>query len=84
MSNRHKRTLDAIFSDPVSASIVWADVERMLVHYGAVVSERAGSRVAVRLGLRVAVFHRPHPQKEAKKSTIRDVREFLTTAGLTP
>jgi hypothetical protein len=84
MSNRHKRTLDSIFSDPVSASIVWADVERMLVHYGAVISERTGSRVAVRLGLRVAVFHRPHPQKEAKKSTIRDVREFLTTAGLTP
>ncbi|HZG42383.1 MAG TPA: type II toxin-antitoxin system HicA family toxin [Longimicrobium sp.] len=67
MSNRHKRTLDAIFSDPVSAGIVWADVERMLVHYGAVVSERAGSRVAVRLGLRVAVFHRPHPQKDGEE-----------------
>jgi hypothetical protein len=39
---------------------------------------------AICLGLRVAVFHRPHPRKEAKKSTIRDVREFLTTAGLTP
>ena len=84
MSNRHRRTLEAVFTDPVSGTIVWSDVESMMVHYGAVVSERAGSRVAVSLNRKVAVFHRPHPQKEAKKSTIRDVREFLTVAGLTP
>jgi hypothetical protein len=84
MGNRHRRTLEAVFTDPVSASIAWSDVETMMVHYGAVMSERAGSRVAVHLNTKVAVFHRPHPQKEAKKSTIRDVREFLTSAGLTP
>jgi hypothetical protein len=84
MTSRHARCLAAVFEEPTRANIVWADVERMLVHYGAHIEERAGSAVAIELGQYVAVFHRPHPQKEAKRYAIRNLRDFLTTAGLNP
>lgn len=84
MSTRHRRTLEAVFRDPVSATLAWGDVERMLLHYGATIQESGGSRVGVKLrGVRV-VFHRPHPQKEAPRRMIRKLREFLTRAGLVP
>jgi hypothetical protein len=84
MSKKHRRTLEAIFRDPVSATIVWADVERMLIHYGAAIEEREGSAVAVVLNGHPAVFHRPHPQKESARYAIRRVRDLLTQAGLKP
>lgn len=84
MSTRHRRTLEAVFRDPVSATIVWADVERMLVHYGAAIVEVSGSRIKIKLNGVPADFHRPHPQKEAKQYQIRAVRAFLTQAGVTP
>lgn len=84
MSTRHRRTLEAVFRDPVSATLVWADVERMLVHYGAEIRESSGSRITVTLNDQRARFHRPHPRKEAKEYQIRDVRDLLTQAGVTP
>jgi hypothetical protein len=83
MSNRHRRTLVAVFREPVSATIVWDDVESMLVHYGAIIRERSGSRIAVTLGSTMTL-HRPHPAKEAAQHTIRAVRDFLTLAGVKP
>ena len=84
MSARHHRTLEAVFRDPVSATLVWDDVERMLVHYGATIRERSGSRIAATLSGRTLIVHRPHPEKEARQHTIRDVRDFLTLAGVKP
>lgn len=84
MSTRHRRTLEAVFRDPVSATIVWADVERMLVHYGAVIQERSGSRISVELAGRRVIFHRPHPGKEARQHSLRALRDLLTLAGVTP
>lgn len=84
MSSKHRRTLEAVFENPVRSNILWNDIVAMLKHYGADVLERAGSRVAVTLNGRVAVLHRPHPEKEAKRSTVRDLRTFLIEAGLTP
>lgn len=31
-----------------------------------------------------AIFHRPHPRKEAKKGAVVSMRRFLTEAGVTP
>ena len=84
MRNRHRRTLVAIFRDPVSGTIAWDDVEKLLLHYGATIRERRGSRIAVTLGGRTMIVHRPHPEKEAKPHIIRDVRYFLTLAGVKP
>lgn len=82
MSNRHLRTLEAIFRDPVSPTIVWADVEALLVHHGAEITEGRGSRIMVRLNGHVGRFHRPHPHKEASRFAIRDVRDLLVGAGI--
>jgi hypothetical protein len=84
MSSYHRRTLEAVFRDPVSGTIAWADVESMLIHLGAQVREGSGSRVSVLLNGHRAVFHRPHPQKEAERAMIRRARELITLAGLEP
>lgn len=45
MNARHRKTLKAIFTDPVSGSIKWRDVEALLLALGAEMSEGSGSRV---------------------------------------
>jgi hypothetical protein len=46
--------------------------------------EARGSRLAVALNGVRHVFHRPHPQKEAGKPTVRELRRFLMEAGIQP
>ena len=82
MNNKHKKTLIAIFHDPVLVSIAWRDIENMLIAMGAEVGEAEGSRVTVELNNVVAVFHRPHPHKETDKSAIKSMRRFLKQAGV--
>lgn len=84
MRNKHHKTLQALFADPVRSNIGWKDIEVMLAAYGAEISEGSGSRVRIALkGVR-AVFHRPHPQKETDKGAIRSMRRFLIEAGIRP
>ncbi len=84
MRNKHKATLADIFTDPLSGSIPWKDVENMLVAAEAEISEGKGSRVRVFLNGARAVFHRPHPEKETDKGAVKSVRRFLVAAGITP
>ena len=84
MVSRHLRTLTAVFEDPVRANILWSDVEALIVYLGGTVRPRAGSRVRFELNGVGAVFHRPHPQKEAKRRAVRDMRLFLTETGVRP
>ena len=84
MNKRHKKTLNSIFAQPISGNIRWRDVESLLKSLGAVISERAGSRVAVLLNDRVAVFHRPHPGPNMDKGAIKDLRRFIESAGIMP
>ena len=81
---RPDKTLAAVSAEPTLANILWTDIESMLVHLGATVSEGSGSRVRFSLNGVFAVFHRPHPQKEAGRGVVRSVRTFLTNAGVTP
>ena len=84
MTARHRRTLHAIFENPVRANIPWADIERLLRACGAAISEVRGSRVRIALqGVR-AVFHRPHPQKETDRGAVMSMRRFLIEAGIEP
>lgn len=46
--------------------------------------EGRGSRVTFILNDQRVDFHRPHPQKEALRYRVKDVREFLQRAGITP
>lgn len=73
-----------MFTDPVSGSIEWAAIEALLIAVGSRVVEGSGSRVRFECRGVVASFHRPHPQKEAKRYQVRDAREFLTKLGVTP
>ncbi len=84
MGPKHKRTLAAIFDDPVRSNIAWRDIESMLEAAGAEIAEGAGSRVRIALNGVRAVFHRPHPQKETDKGAVKSMRRFLTEAGVTP
>lgn len=84
MNRRHRKTLEMVFAPPVSGAIRWREVEALLKSLGAILSERAGSRVAVLLNDRVAVFHRPHPSPDMDKNAVRDLRRFLENAGVTP
>lgn len=84
MNSKHRRTLAAVFTDPVSGTIEWAAVEGLLVAAGAQEIEGRGSRVRFVRGGEVATFHRPHPAKEAKRYQVRDARAFLERIGVTP
>lgn len=83
MNSKQKRTLEAIFENPVRANILWNDIENMLIGCQAEISEGRGSRVRIALNGVRAVFHRPHPGKETDKGAIVSMRRFLTRAGVT-
>lgn len=73
--------MDRIFRDPVSAHIPWTDIEALMAALGADLSEGRGSRIRVHLNGVRAVFHRPHPAREAGRGMVRSVRRFLMEAG---
>ncbi len=81
---KHRKTLAAIFKDPVSPKIDWSAAEGLLKALGGELSQGRGSRVRVYLGGVRAVFHRPHPRKEIDKGAVRSLRRFLTEAGFGP
>lgn len=83
MNKRHRRIFEALFAQPISGNIKWRDVESLLKTLGAVLAERAGSRVSVSLNDHVIVFHRPHPRPNMDKGAVRDLRRFLQRAGIT-
>ena len=83
MRRKHRRTLASIFQHPTPSGIRWDDIESLLLACGADIEERAGSRMAVKLSGRVAIFHRPHLRKEADKGSIASVRKFLERLGIT-
>jgi hypothetical protein len=77
---KHQRVLEAIFEK--RANIAWADIEALLLYYGAEISEGRGSRVRIALNGVRAVFHRPHPQKETDRGAVASMKRFLTEAGI--
>ena len=84
MNSKHRKTLSAVFADPVNASINWADIESLLIACGGKVKEGRGSRVRINLNGVLATFHRPHPQPTTDKGAVKSVREFLENAGVKP
>jgi len=74
--------MESIFEKPERANIAWKDIESLLVSLGAEISEGRGSRIRVALNKVRAVFHRPHPYKEASKALVKSLRRFLEEAGV--
>jgi hypothetical protein len=82
VNSKQRKTLAAIFADPVKANINWVDIESLLLSLGAVKKEGSGSRVGFSLNGVDIVVHRPHPRKETDKGVIKSVRTFLINAGV--
>jgi len=84
MNSKHRKTLEAVFADPVRAGIKWKDIVTLFAVCGGSLVEMRGSRVCVEINGVVAHFHRPHPQPDTDKGAIKSVRRFLENAGVTP
>lgn len=84
MNATHRKTLAAVFSEPVPKSVEWRRIEALLVAVGCTVIEGQGSRVRFEKSGVIASFHRPHPAKEAKPYQVRDARQYLEQLGVRP
>jgi len=84
MKRKHQKTLELIFSHPVSANIKWRDIETLFTELGAEISGREGSRIGVRLFGDRRVFHRPHPSPSTDKGAVASIREWLKANEVTP
>ncbi len=77
LNSKQRKTLEAIFARPTRANIIWADVEKLFIALGGEIIEGKGSAIKIELDGELAYFHRPHPNKEAKRYQIDDARRFL-------
>lgn len=82
LNSKQQTTLEDIFKNPISANLVWKDVESLFHALGGQVKEGRGSRVSIILNDLVGHFHKPHPRKETDKGTVKSVRLFLQNAGV--
>ncbi len=71
LSSRHRKTIERIFSSPVSGDIRWKDVESLFKALGAKISEGQGSRVRIDFGAFLSVYHRPQPHSTTRKALLR-------------
>ncbi len=84
MNSKHRKTLEAIYTDPVNGAMEWARIEALLRALGCKVIEGSGSSVTFEKDSIRAHFHRPHPDKEALRYRVRAVRDYLQTLGVKP
>ena len=84
MNAKHRKTIQAIFARPTSATIVFSQIEALFVGLGGTVTEREGSRIKITLQDEKWHCHRPHPGKEAKRYQVEEARELLERLGIKP
>ena len=84
MKAKHRRVHEAIFAVPTQGSIVFSDIEALVIALGGEVREGAGSRVVFELKGGRQYLHRPHPGKEAKKYQVEELREWFRQLEVTP
>ena len=84
MNSKHRKTLQAIFTKPTPGTLVFKDIEALLLAVGCVLTEGAGSRVRFDKDEHAFLCHRPHPGKEAKRYQVEQAREFLEKIGAKP
>jgi hypothetical protein len=82
MTGKHRKTLEAIFANPVNGNITWSRIEALFVAVGCVLVEGSGSSVTFEKDGKRAYFHRPHPQKASLRYRVADARHFLESIGV--
>ena len=83
MNSKQRRTLAKIFQRPTPADLRWDDIESLLGAVGAILSLGSGSRDHIDLHGRTTTVHRPHPKPEVNHATVRLLRRFLESVGVT-
>jgi hypothetical protein len=84
VNTKHRKTLAAIFTDPVNRNIEWRRIESLLETLNCQIIEGSGSRVTFIFNNQRLDIHPPHPAKEALRYRVKDVRTFLARAGIKP
>jgi hypothetical protein len=82
LNNRHRDTLERIFSHPASGNIEWRQVLSLLETVGTTTVEHNG-KVKVTLGPETEILQPPRG-KDIDRQTIVDLRRMLTQAGFAP
>lgn len=86
LNSKQQRTLGSIFSDPVRSDIPWDDVIVLIKALGGEEircrMKTGGSRVRFNLDGERGFFHKPHPESVADKGCVKDLRDFLSRAGV--
>lgn len=84
MNSKHRKTLAAVFAEPLSGNIEWSKIEALFRAVGCDIIEGSGSRITILHQGRKAAFHRPHPGKDALRYRVSAARDFLRMIGVTP
>lgn len=84
VNSKHRKTLQAIFAEPVNGNLEWSLIEALLLAVGCTKVEGSGSSVMFEKDGARAFFHRPHPRKAALRYRIKDARAFLQRIGVMP
>jgi len=82
MNSKQLTTLKNIFANPTRSNISWQDIEKLMISLDAKIREGKGSAGVFIFRNKVFPFHRPHPQKEAKKYQVEALRKFLIEQGV--
>lgn len=82
MNQKHRKTFDAVFTEPIRRNIAWIDVVVLVKALGGEVAQGDGSRVRFDLNGVSLNIHSPHPHKELKRYQVKAVRDFLDNAGV--
>jgi hypothetical protein len=84
VNRTHRKTLEKVLANPINGNIEWAKIESMLKAVGCRVVEGAGSSVTFEFNGRKMTLHRPHPNKEALRYRVLNVRDFIERMGVKP
>ena len=82
--SHHLNLLRTIFQDPVSGNIHWREIESLLHYLGATVEPSHGARFRVVLNSIEGILHHPHHSSVCIKQDIKQLREYLVQAGVSP
>ena len=82
LSNRHRDTVERIFSHPPSHNIEWREVVSLLETVGTVTHEHSG-KLKVSLGPETEVLPAPRG-KDVEVQIVVDLRRMLGQAGFAP
>jgi hypothetical protein len=82
LNNRHRDTVEKIFSHPASGNVEWRQVLSLIEAIGAAVEQHNG-KIKVTIGPETEVMTPPRG-KDVDKQTLLDLRRMLEGAGFNP